>query len=179
MKQLPVPFTSILSNTFASFANLIPPWFILIATSFRAFLYVDVIAFAKSKKAGKDAAIKINQDGIKFAKETKALDRIEVPPKTCNCLKKENCPINGLCLTERLLYYATITCNKNYTKLYKGICEITFKKRYAILKKSFNIPSFKNDIELSTEYWALKTKQLNPKVSWQIKRRCNSHGPIS
>ena len=57
--------------------------------------------------------------------------------------------MNGLCLTESLLYYATITCDKeNYTKLYKGICETTFKRRYANHNKSFNIPAYKNDTEL-------------------------------
>ena len=74
----------------------------------------------------------------------------------------------------------SITCDKeNYTKLYKGICETTFKKRYANQKKSFNVPTYKNDTKLSTEYLALKTKQLNPKVLWQIKRRYNSYNPIS
>ena len=68
---------------------------------------------------------------------------------------------------------------ENYTKLYKGICETTFKKRYRNHKKSFNVPTYKNDTKLSTEYWTLKTKQLNPKVSWQIKRRYNSYNPIS
>ena len=78
------------------------------------------------------------------------------------------------------MYYATVTCDKeNYTKLYKGIYETTFKKRYANHKKSFDVPTYKNDTKLSTEYWALKTKQLNPKVSWQIKRRYNSYNPIS
>ena len=101
-------------------------------------------------------------------------------PKTYNCLKKEGCPMNGFCLTKSLLYYATITCDKeNYTKPYKGICETTFKKRYVNHKKSFNVPTYKNDTKLSTEYWALKTKQLHPKVSWQIKRRYNSYNPIS
>ena len=47
MKQSPVPYTSILSSAFASFICLIPPRFILIAVSFVAFLYVDVIAFVK------------------------------------------------------------------------------------------------------------------------------------
>ena len=107
-------------------------------------------------------------------------DQPQSTPKTCNCLKKEDCPMNGFCLTKSLLYYARITCDKeNYTQLYKGICETTFKKRYANHKKSFNVPTYKNDAKLSTEYWALKTKQLNPKVSWQIKRRCNSYNPIS
>ena len=57
-------------------------------------------------------------------------DQPQSTPKTCNCLKKEDCRMNGLCLTESV--YATITCDKkNYTKLYKGICDTTFKKRYA------------------------------------------------
>ena len=34
------------------------------------------------------------------------------PPKTklCNCLKNENCPMRGACLTENILYYARISC---------------------------------------------------------------------
>ena len=64
-------------------------------------------------------------------------DQSQSTPKTCNCLKKEDCPMNGFCLTKSLLYYATITCGKeNYTKLYKGICKTTFKKRYAQTTKS-------------------------------------------
>ena len=79
-----------------------------------------------------------------------------------------------------LSYKKSILNDKeNYTKLYKGICETTLKKRYANHKKSFNVPTYKNNTKLSTEYWALKIKQLNPKVSWQIKRRYNSYNPIS
>ena len=62
--------------------------------------------------------------------------------KHCNCKQKEICPMNGACLEESLVYYATISCNdKNYKpKLYKGSCETTFKKRYNNHKKSFNVP---------------------------------------
>ena len=60
------------------------------------------------------------------------------PPKTklCNCLKKENCLMREACLTENILYYARICCDyETYKpKLCKGICGITFKKRYAIIK---------------------------------------------
>ena len=47
MKQLPVPFNSIMSNIFASFAHMIPPRFILFPVSLLSFLYVDVIVFTK------------------------------------------------------------------------------------------------------------------------------------
>ena len=79
--------------------------------------------------------------------------------------------MKGAGLKESLVYYATISCNdKNYKpKLYKGSCETSFKKRYSNHKKSFNIPLYKHDTKLSTEYWNLKMKQLNPQISWKIK----------
>ena len=59
------------------------------------------------------------------------------PQKLCNCLVKEDCPLNGLCLRSSILYQATIKCSdsKYKQKRYKGICETTFKKRYANHKK--------------------------------------------
>ena len=70
--------------------------------------------------------------------------------KHYNCQQKENCSINGACLKENLVYYATVSYNdKNYKpKLYKGSCGTTFKKRYGNHKKSFNVPSYKHDTKL-------------------------------
>ena len=99
--------------------------------------------------------------------------------KHCNCQQKENCQMNGACLEESLVYYATISCkDKNYQpKLYKGSCETIFKKRYSNHKKSFNVPLYRHDTKLSTEYWKLKTKQLNPRIS--IKGMYKSYNPTS
>ena len=93
------------------------------------------------------------------------------PQKLCICLIREDCPMNGLCLTSSILYEATITCShsKFKQKRYKGICETTFKKRYANQKKSFNLIKSKNDTTLSIEYWNLKQKQQTPKLTWEIK----------
>ena len=46
--------------------------------------------------------------------------------------------MNGACLKESLVFYATISCNdKNYKpKLYKGSCETGFTKSYINHKKS-------------------------------------------
>ena len=90
---------------------------------------------------------------------------------------KEDCPLNGLCLTS-ILYQATIKCsNSKYKqKRYKGICETTFKKRYANHKKSFNLINSKNDTNLSIEYWTLKQKQKSPRLKCEIKgqyKACN------
>ena len=89
--------------------------------------------------------------------------------------------MNGACLKKSLVYYATISCNnKNYKlKLCKEICETTFKKCFSKHKKSFNVPLYKHDTKLSTEYWNLKMKQLNPQISWKIKGVYKSYNPIS
>ena len=89
--------------------------------------------------------------------------------------------MNGLCLKESLVYYATISCNdKNYKpKLYEESCEISFKKRYSNNKNSFNVPLYKHDTKLSAEYWNLKPKQLNLRISWKIKGIYKSYNPTS
>ena len=101
--------------------------------------------------------------------------------KQCNCQQKENCLMNGACLKENLVYYSTISCNdKNYKpKLYKGSFKASFKKRYSNHEKSFNVPLYKHDTKLSTEYWNLKMKQLNSEISWKIKGIYKSYIPTS
>ena len=62
--------------------------------------------------------------------------------------------MNGACLKESLVYYATISCSdKNYQpKLYKGSCETSFKKRYSNHKNHLMyhctnmIPSYQQSI---------------------------------
>ena len=76
------------------------------------------------------------------------------PQKLCNCLiKKEWIILNGSCSTSSILYQANTKCSdsKYKQKRYKGICQKTFKKRYANHKKSFNFINSKNDTTLSIE----------------------------
>ena len=89
--------------------------------------------------------------------------------------------MNGACLKETLVYYATISCkDKNYKlKLKKGSYKTSFKKRYSNHKKSFNVPLYKHDTKLPTEYWNLKMKQQNPQISWKIKGIYESYNPTS
>ena len=82
--------------------------------------------------------------------------------------------MEGACLKESLVYFATISCHdKNYKpKLSKGSCKTSFKKRYSNHTKSFNVPLYKDDTKLST-------MQLNPKISWKIKGIYKSYNPTS
>ena len=87
--------------------------------------------------------------------------------------------MNGLRLKSSILYQATIKCSdsKYKQKRYKGICETTFKKRYANHKKSFNLINSKNDTSLSVEYWTLKQKQQAPRLTWEIKGQYKAYSP--
>ena len=38
------------------------------------------------------------------------------PQKLCNCLVKQDCPINGLCLTSSILYQVAMKCNHSKYK---------------------------------------------------------------
>ena len=98
-----------------------------------------------------------------------------------NCLVKEDCPLNGLCLKSSILHQATIKCSdsKYKQKRYKGICETTFKKRYATQKKLFNLINSKNDAILSVEYWAVKQKQQAPRLTLEIKGQHKAYNPTS
>ena len=71
---------------------------------------------------------------------------------------------NERCFSQRkfscLVYYATISCNDNNykAKLYKESCKTIFKKHYSNHKRSFNVPLYKHDTKLSTEYWNLQNE---------------------
>ena len=98
--------------------------------------------------------------------------------KTCNCIKKESCPLNNQCLATNIVYEATVTTNApNYTpKTYIGISEGSFKKRFANHKKSFNHVCYEKETELSKEVWKLKNEGEDPKITWKIKKKC---GPFN
>ena len=83
----------------------------------------------------------------------------------------ENCPMRGVSLTENVMCYGKTSCdNEKYKrKLFKGICEITIKKRYANYKSSFNAEKNKNVTKLTTQYWKLGNKKLHPWISWSNK----------
>ena len=76
----------------------------------------------------------------------------------CNCRNRNNCPVDGKCLTPNIIYEAQITSNKpNYKhKVYIGTAETDFKHRFNNHTKSFNLEHYENDTELSKEYWTRK-----------------------
>jgi len=73
---------------------------------------------------------KINKDNKrKLANQmTSSLTITGSTKRTCNCIRKSNCPLNGKCLLSNIIYQATIT-SPSSSNTYIGLCETNFKKR--------------------------------------------------
>ena len=74
---------------------------------------------------------------------TSATDHI----KECNRRKKEQCPLEGQCLANNIVYQATVTSNTT-TETNVGLAT-NFKKRYRNDTSSFRNHKKKNETELS------------------------------
>ena len=104
----------------------------------------------------------------------KVLNNTAETEESYNCRNKNNCPLDGKCLTPNIIYEAQITSNqRNYKqKIYIGTAETDFKHRFNNHTKSFNLEHYENDTELSKEYWTLKRNHFIPKVTWRKIRKC-------
>ena len=118
----------------------------------------------------------INAHNKKVLGENKSLERGK-----CNCQTRNNCPLNGECLTTNLVYQATINANlRNYReKVYHGITKNTFKVRYANHKKAFNHIRYHNDSELSKEVWTVRNKGGHHNIRWRIIRQHPNYNPTT
>ena len=63
-----------------------------------------------------------------------AQDKPEKTTTGCNCQKSKTCPIPGKCLSEGVIYGATVKETvSGKTETYTGLSEATFKKRYTLV----------------------------------------------
>ena len=97
--------------------------------------------------------------------------------RTCNCTTRANCPLQNKCLVSSVIYEGTIHAYNQQDKCYIGLCESTFKKRYAGHKTTFTNPKYRHSTTLSTEFWRLKEAGLNPQVTWKIVEKSKAFNP--
>ena len=116
----------------------------------------------------------INAHNKNILEESQPLER-----GGCNCRIPENCPLEGECLTKNVLYEATITSDIiNYgERLYRGITDPIFKKRFKNHEKSFNHKKYSKETELSKEIWRIKAKNASYNVTWRIIKQYRSYNP--
>ena len=97
------------------------------------------------------------------------------------CINIPQCPLQQRCLSNNILYQASITPigENSEIKVYYGICEKTFKLKYANHKKSFNHRNRKPDTELSNEFWKIKETKRSANITWEILSRNQAYNTNS
>ena len=106
----------------------------------------------------------------------------EKPPlvvEGCNC--RNECPLDGKCLSKNVLYEAEVTSDiENYgAKVYKGITATAWKDRHGNHLKSFNHRKYKDDTELSKEIWRIKDKGKSYAIKWRLIKQYRPYDPVS
>ena len=104
--------------------------------------------------------------------------------RSCSCRDKEKCPLAGECLTDKLIYQATIvTAQPNpETHTYIGLSAPPFKSRLGNHKKSFRHERYQHETSLSQFIWKLKEKNVNfdiNDIQWKLIDRAEPFNPVT
>ena len=98
--------------------------------------------------------------------------------RSCNCRRPEDCPVEGKCLEESVVYEADVL-SKHGTMSYYGMTARPFKTRYTEHKQS--LPSqtskmcplerkrrYEHKSELSAYCWKLWSENTSYTIKWKI-----------
>ena len=96
-------------------------------------------------------------------------------PRQCNCRQPDRCPLKGHCLTECIVYKATVSVPNKPNKHYYGLTEGPFKTRFNGHTHSFRTESCRRETELSKYIWELKDRNQPYEIAWDIERRASPY----
>ena len=96
------------------------------------------------------------------------------PDRPCNCQVKDKCPLDGKCQATEVVYRASISDGAT-TEFYIGLSEPPFKSKYANLQTSLRHEKYRHSTELSKHVWALKDKNVDTNIKWEILDRAKSY----
>ena len=109
------------------------------------------------------------------------LKKDDTMKRTCNCRVKNECPLDGKCLSSNIVYSAEVLIDNNEQEdIYFGISETEFKTRLSNHKKSFKNRIYKTDTELSKYIWDLKDKNItNYCIKWSIAKQTSGYNSVT
>ena len=94
--------------------------------------------------------------------------------RSCNCRKKDQCPLDNQCLTKGIVYQATVTSSEG-NESYVGLTDTDFKARFANHNQSFRNVVHSNQTELSKYVCRLKNAKVNYSIAWKILGRARAY----
>ena len=101
------------------------------------------------------------------------------PPKTCNCQKKSECPLDNKCLhSDGVVYQATIKQEDGKTDTYLGVTN-DFKWRHRNRKKSFKSAKYSTETELGSFVFKLESEKIRYTISWKVIDKGKIFSPVN
>ena len=93
----------------------------------------------------------------------------EEQPKLCSCprTKKDECPLQERCLTQNVIYKATVRTSSEQ-KEYIGSTGRSFKKRFSEHKHALKHRDSQQSTTLSKFIWKARDEGEEPKITWSL-----------
>ena len=111
-----------------------------------------------------------NMESIIKSHNTQILRQSEAsatePPKLCNC-RKADCPMQGNCLKENVIYKATVKSSGKEMD-YIGSTGRSFKARFYEHSHALRHRSSPHNTTLSEYVWSERSRNEDPRISWTI-----------
>ena len=101
------------------------------------------------------------------------------PTLPCNCRKKPECPLNGKCRAQNVIYKCVVSAINHPNKVYIGLSEDEWKKRYYNHTKSFCNKRYERSTALSAYVWNLQSNNVTPTSTWSILRTVPAYTNIT
>ena len=115
-------------------------------------------------------------------KNAQVLNQNKNQNRECSCPSTKTCPLNKKCLTNNLIYQATVTQPNKEVKTYIGQSSTDFKARLGTHRQTFSDLKV-TQTSLSNHIWELKSKGLDPvntgAISWKMIDRGRPFSPVS
>ena len=97
-------------------------------------------------------------------------------PRACNCNNAENCPLEGNCLIESIVYDATVQSAGNEDeRTYYGTVEGPFKGRVNTHRTSFRHRKYEKSTKLSEYVWCLKDNDTPSTIKWSVAKKSHPY----
>lgn len=121
-----------------------------------------------------------NMSGFIRSHNNKIINGSKNNIKPCNCRIKSECPLDGKCQIQNVVYKCTVETKVKPTKEYLGTAEGDFKQRHYNHKKSFKNKYYRNETTLSKFVWEIREKyNEEPVLKWSIVRTVPGYSNIS
>jgi len=118
---------------------------------------------------------KINMHNKKVRSQDQPMD-----PPGCNCTGGiQECPLNGRCQTEKVIYKAEVISEGLENETYTGVTSQTFKKRFYGHSSSFSNRDSTTSTTLSSYIWDLKDSNCDFDIRWSVIDRGKPFDPVT